>query len=184
MATHGILIPKQIAATNIDALTRSAVTTATDVDNGNIVKLTTYGVATGQAEVWTAVTPSSVVGLTNLWMVYEPELVWTGSYRGLDPDIRNFYTVATNVFSVYSPQEGDVITLTADNLVTGTGAAVGSFAIATNSTGGLKLVWTSGWTSSTHVLAYKCLATKYISIGTGAVDNQRVTAYDFECVHL
>ena len=182
--SHGILIPVNIAAQNVDAWTRSAVTTATDVDNGNVVKLTTYGVASGEAEVWTAVTPTSGVGLTNLWMVYEPELVWTGYYRGLDPDVRNFYTVATRIFSVYSPQLGDIIKLTDDNLVTGTGAAVGSFAIATNSTGGLKLVWTSGWTSGTAVLAYKCLAINYISIGTGAMDTQRVTAYDFECVHL
>jgi len=183
--SHGILIPLQIAATNIDSWTRSAVTTATEVDNGNIVKLTTYGVATGQAEVWTAVTPSTGDGLTNLWMVYEPELVWTGSYRGLDPDVRNFSVAATRVFSVFSPQLGDLLRMTADNLVTGTGAALGSFAIATNSTGGLKPVWTSGWTSGTAVFAMKCTSiTSYISIGTGAIDSQRIASYDFEVVHL
>ena len=182
--SHGILIPLQIAATNIDSWTRSAVTTATEVDNGNIVKLTTYGVATGQAEVWTAVTPSTGAGLTNLWMVYEPELVWTSSYRGLDPDVRNYYTVATRLFSVFSPQLGDLLRMTADNLVTGTGAAVGSFAIATN-TDGLKPIWASGWTSSTAVFAMKCTSiTSYISIGTGAIDTQRIAAYDFEVVHL
>jgi hypothetical protein len=160
--SHGILIPKQIAASNIDAWTRSAVS-ASDVDNGNIV---------------------SGTGLTDVWMVYEPELVWTGSYRGLNPDVREFYTAAGLVFSVFKPELDDIITLTADNLVTGTGAALGSYAIATNSTGGLKLVWTVGWTSSTHVFALQCIKVDYISIGTGAVDNQRVTAYDFQVVHL
>jgi hypothetical protein len=179
--SHGILIPKQIAASNIDAWTRSAVS-ASDVDNGNIVKLTTYGVASGQAEVWTGVVPASGTGLTDVWMVYEPELVWTGSYRGLNPDVREFYTAAGLVFSVFKPELDDIITLTADNLVTGTGAALGSYAIATNSTGGLKLVWTVGWTSSTHVFALQCIKVDYISIGTGAVDNQRVTAYDFQVV--
>jgi hypothetical protein len=185
MTTHGILIPLQIAATNVDSYNRSAVTTATDVDNGNIVKLTTYGVASGNAEVWTGVTPSSSAGLTNLWMVYDPELVWTGSYRGLDPDVRNFYVAATRVFSVFSPQLGDILRMTADNLVTGTGAAIGSFAIATDTTGGLKPVWTSGWTSGTAVFAMKCIkANSYISIGTGAIDTQRIASYDFEVVHL
>ena len=182
--THGILIPNEIAATNVDAWVRSAVTTATDVDNGNIVKLTTYGVATGQAEVWTAVTPTTSAGLTDLWMVAQPELVWTGSYRGLDPDVRNFYTVATNVFTVYKPSLNDIITLTTDNLVAGTGPLLGSYAVATNSTGGLKLQWTSGWTSATAVLAYQCILVTTISIGTGAIDTQRVTAYQFQCVHL
>jgi hypothetical protein len=184
MATHGILIQNAVAAQNIDSFNRSAVTTATDVDNGNLVKLTTYGVASGEAEVWTAITPTTAAGLTNLWMVYDPELVWTNNYRGLDPDVRNFYVAATRVFSVYSPQLVDIITLTGDNLVAGTGAAVGSYAVATDTTGGLKLVWTAGWTSATPVLAYKCLAVTYISIGTGALDTQRVTAYQFECVHL
>jgi hypothetical protein len=117
-------------------------------------------------------------------MVYEPELVWTSSYRGLDPDVRNFYTVATKVFTVFKPELGDIVTLTADNLVTGTGAALASYAVATDTTGGLKLVWTSGWTSGTAVLALKCIGVTYISIGTGAIDNQRVTAYRFEVVHL
>ena len=184
MTVHGILLPEQIAAQNIDSYTRSAVSAAS-VDNGNIVMLTTYGVLAANKEVFTAVAPSTGNGLTGVWMVYEPELVWTGSYRGLDPDVRNFYTVATRVFSVFSPQLGDLLRMTADNLVTGTGAALGSFAIATNSTGGLKPVWTSGWTSGTAVFAMKCTSiTSYISIGTGAIDSQRIASYDFEVVHL
>ena len=175
--SHGILIPNQIAATNVDAWNRPAVS-ASNIDNGNIVKLTTYGVATGEAEVWTAVVPSTGAGLNDVWMAYDPELVWTNNYRGLDPDVRNFYVGAGRIFSVFLPRLWDIIKLTDDNLVTGTGAAVGSYAVATDTTGGLKLVWTSGWTSATAVFALQCLAINYISIGTGAIDNQRITAYD------
>jgi hypothetical protein len=178
MTVHGILLPEQIAAQNIDSYTRSAVS-GVDVDNGNIVMLTTYGVAAANAEVFTAVAPSTGNGLTGVWMVYEPELVWTGSYRGLDPDIRNFYTAAGKVFSIFHPQLHDIITLSTDAIYGSIGA--NTFINATN-TGGLQPEWAASIGSS--VFAAKLLATKYISIGTGAIDTQRIVAYQFEVVAL
>ena len=178
MTVHGILLPEQIAAQNIDSYTRSAVS-GVAVDNGNIVMLTTYGVAAGNAEVWTAIAPSTGDGLTGVWMVYEPELVWTGNYRGLDPDIRNFYTAAGKVFSIFHPQLHDIITLSTDAIY---GSIAANTYINATNTAGLQPEWAA--TIGSSVFAAKLLDTKYISIGTGAIDTQRVVAYQFEVVAL
>jgi hypothetical protein len=179
MTTHAILIPNQIAATNIDSFTRSAVS-AVDVDNGNIVVLTAYGAASGQAEVWTGTTPATTTpGLTDVWMVYDPEIVWTGSYRGLDPDLRNFYTAATRVYSIFKPQLHDIFTLSTNGINGSIGA--NTFINCTN-TGGLQPSWAS--TIGSSVFAAKLLATTYISLGMGSIDSNRVVAYQFEVVAL
>jgi len=179
MTVHGILVPNQIAATNVDAWNRSAVS-ATAVDNGNVVILSTYGAATGNSEVWTAIAPSTSNGLTGVWMVYDPELVWTSSYRGLDPDVRNFYVGANKVFSIFHPQIHDIITLSTNAIATGTGAA--STHINCTDASGLQLEWANSIGSS--VFAAKYLKTTYFSIGTGAMDTQRIVAYEFEVVAL
>jgi hypothetical protein len=178
--THGVIIEDAVAAQNVDAWNRSAVS-ASDVDNGNIVILTTKSTATNEGEVWTAVVPSTGNGLTGVWISGEPEIVKTGNYRGLDPDVRNYYNEIGKIFRVFKPQIGDIITLTADNLATGTGAA-SAYAVAVDTTGGLKPQWASSAGSS--IFAMKYLKTTYISIGTGAINSQRVTAYQFEIVAL
>jgi hypothetical protein len=178
MTVHGILLPELIAAQNIDAWTRSAVS-GVDVDNGNIVILTTYGVATANKEVFTAVPASSAAGLTDVWMVYEPELVWTGSYRGLNPDLRDFYTPLGKVFTIFKPQLHDIITLSTDAIY---GSIASNTYINAGNTGQLQPEWAS--TIGSSVFAGKLLATKYISVGTGAIDTQRVVAYQFEIVAL
>jgi hypothetical protein len=177
MTTHSILIPSAIAATNIDSYNRPCVC-ASDVDNGNLLKLTTYGVASGESEVWTAVAPSAGVGLSGLWMAYEPELVWSGNYRGLDPDVRNYYTKATRVFSAFKPQVGDLFVITEDGLATGTGPA-DLFIKATNGSG-VQPEWVHA--VDLTVFCAKYIALTYISLATGAMDTQRITAYQFEVV--
>ena len=179
--SNGILIPNAIAAQNVDAWNRSAVC-AVAVHNGKIVVLTERSTTAGESEVFLAETPAtSDPGLTGCWMVYEPELVWTSSYRGLDPDPRNFSVAAGKIFTVFKPQLGDIITLTADNF-SGAKGTSNTFGNATDSTGGLKLVWGDNQTGS--VFSVKWLATTYISIGSGAIDTQRVTAYKFQVVGL
>ena len=43
-------------------------------------------------------------------MAAEPEVVLTDEkYKGLDPDIRNFYNVSGTVYSAFKPQVGDII---------------------------------------------------------------------------
>jgi hypothetical protein len=181
MTVHAILIPQQIAAQNIDSLTRSAYATATNFDNGNVCKLTTHGAASGQAEVWTAVAPSTGAGLTDIWMAYSPELVWTGSYRGLDPDVRNFYNAYPRVFDVFSPQVHDIFLLTGNGIATGTG--VGAAFINCTDASGVKLEWAAS--SPGTCFAAKLIATQYISLAGGTLgETQRVTAYQFEVVHL
>lgn len=178
--THAVLIPNAIQAKDVDSLNRHVVS-ASDVDNGNIVALLTRSATAGQEEVWVGTVPATG-SLANLWMVYEPEVVVTYSgnseYKGLDPDPRNFYVKAGKVFSAFKPAVGDIITLTADALA-GT-KSTNTYVNATDTTGGLKLLWGASQTSS--VLSFKLMATTYISLATGAIDSQRVTAYQFECV--
>ena len=180
--THGVMIQNKVAAMNVDSYNRSAVC-ASDVDNGNVVVLSAKSTTSGQSEVWTAVVPSTSNGLTGLWMAYSPEVVVTaGAYKGLDVDPRNFVNTATYVFDVFKPQLGDIVTLSSDCLAGAYVANTTTHVNATDSTGGLKLLWGNSQTGS--VLSLKFLAVTYVSIGTGSISNQRVAAYQFEVVGL
>lgn len=185
--SYGVCIPVSVAAMNVDAWNRSCVS-ASAVENGNVVVLATKSATAGESEVWTATVPASGTALTGLWMAYEPELVLTTSgsaqYRGLDPDPRNFRNEIGDVFTAFKPQLGDIIKLTADALSTNTAysAGVTTHVIAIDTTGGLQLEWNAGAGSS--VTALKLLGVDYISIATGSISDQRVTAYTFEVVAL
>jgi len=50
------------------------------------------------------------------------------------------------------------------------------FVVATN--GALQLTWAAAAGAG---LTFRLLGAKYISLATGAIDTQRVTAYEFEC---
>ena len=181
--THSILIPESIGAMNVDSLNRSAIYSGGTLDNGNVVALLTKSTTSGESEVWTATVPATS-SLANLWMVYSgDEIVITNAqYKGLDPDPRNFFTPAGKVVSVFKPQVGDIILLTADTLA-GTKSS-NTFINATNSTGGLKLVW--GATQTASVLSYQLLDdAKYVNIPDGTIGSTgRVTAYQFTCVGI
>ena len=179
---HGILIPSAIAAKNVDSFNRSAVCAA-DLDQGNAVILATKSTTAGEAEVWTATVPNSGTALTGLWMVYSgDEVVLTDArYKGIDPDPRNFYNLATKTLSVFKPQLGDIIVATADCFY-GTKASVSYTHVNASNSGGYELEWGTSQTGS--VLSFKYLATTYIPIGSGAIDNQRVVAFEMECVGL
>jgi hypothetical protein len=178
--SNSVMIPNVIAATNIDSYNRTGVSALT-LYNGNIIGLSTYGAASGEAEVFTGITPNSgTSGLKDLWMVYDPELVWTGSYRGLDPDVRNFVITAGNVFSIFKPQVGDIFTITEDGLSTGTGPAGVATHIKATDAAGVKPIWVNAVDLTAFCAKY--IALTYISIGTGAMDTQRTIAYQFEVV--
>jgi hypothetical protein len=175
---YGVLIPKQIAAQNVDAWNRSAVC-ASAVENGSVFSLLTKSATSGESEVWTALVPaSSGSHLTDLWMAYDPELVYSGSYRGLDPDVRNFRVPATQVFSAFRPMLHDILLMSEDCFTGAWGGATYTHANCTD--GQWQLVWGTSQTGSVLSVAY--LATSYISIGTGAIDTQRLTAYTVEVV--
>ena len=182
---HGILIPEAIAATNIDSYNRSVVC-ASALDNGNVVKLTGKSTTAGESEVFTAVEPTTSAGLTDLWMIYSGDeiVVTNAQYKGLDPDPRNFFNVAGKTVSAFKPALGDTILATTDAFA---GSYVPSGSVtthvnATNSSGGFKLLWGTSQTSS--VQSWKVLGVKYISLATGAIDTQRIAAYELECVGL
>lgn len=176
---YGIMLPVQVASKDVDAWTRSAVC-ASAVENGTLVVLTGKSTTAGEGEVFTAVLPTTANGLTGVWMVGEPEVVLTaGKYKGLDSDVRNFRNEATKMFTVFKPQLGDLIMMSADCF-----SAAFSSNTHANCTDGAngKLVWGNSQVSS--VFSVKYLSTNYISIGTGAVDNQRVVSYLVEVVGL
>lgn len=177
--TYGVLIPEAIAATNIDAFNRDVVC-ADDLANGSVVVMGALSTDADKSEVF-SVTKPATGSLTGLWMIYSGDeiIVTDARYKGLDPDPRHFVNLAGKVVSAYKPQLGDIITLTAD-------------AIATSKAGGdthihaIDANYLMDWDSSagSSAIAYKLLGTKYISLATGAIDDQRVVAYEFECVAL
>jgi hypothetical protein len=179
--SYGVLVPMAIAAQNVDSWVRSGVC-AGAVENGFVVSLLTKSATAGESEVWTALVPaSSGSHLTDIWMVYDPELVYTGTYyRGLDPDPRNFLIPATKIFSAFKPQLHDILLMSEDCFTGAWGGATNTHANCTN--GQWQLVWGTSQTASVLSVAY--LATSYISIGSGAIDSQRLTAYVVEVVGL
>lgn len=184
MAYHGVLIPEQIAAMNVDSYNRSVRSSAsalTNIDNGFVLLLGGKSQVADESEVFLAGTPATG-SLSGLWMAYSgDEIVLTDArYKGIDPDPRNFFNAWGKVFSAYKPQVGDIITLTDDALG---GSYIANTTTHINATDGtMKLTW--GNSQTADVLSYKLLGVKYISLATGAIDSQRTTAYQFECVAI
>jgi hypothetical protein len=182
MANHGVLIPVQIAAMNIDSLNRSVIdygASASGIDNGWVLKMGAQHTSGSLTEVFEVSAPSSA-SPAGLWMAYSgDEIVLTDSkYKGLDPDPRHFYNVAEKVFSAYKPQIGDIIIATADCF----SAAFSSNTYAIGQPDVFTLLWVNDLLTSG--LCYKYIATTYISLATGAIDDQRETAYKLECISI
>lgn len=179
---HGVLIPVQIAAMNIDSLNRSVIdlgASASPIDNGNIFALGSEYSSGSLIEVFELAQPSSASG-TNLWMAYSGDevIITDAKYKGLDPDPRNFWTPANKVFSAYKPQVGDIITVTADCFSNSRTAETFAAPILSS----FLLKWETN--QATSGLCYKLLSTTYISLATGAIDSQRVSAFKLECVSI
>jgi hypothetical protein len=174
---HSVVIKNSVAAADNRVYNRSVVTGSDPVDNGNVFYLTAQGTAGSALEVWTVSVP--VTGsLGSLWMAASPEVPITVDgtlvYKGLNSDPRNFYNVGGTPFDAIKLVPGDIITLTVDAFDT----APTAFAVA--ATTSMKWVAASG-----HVAGVACLrflANTYISIGSGGIDNQRVTAYKMEVI--
>lgn len=175
MSYHGILIPNAVQATNVDALNRSFVGTA-DIDNGSVFATAALSTTDGEGEVWVATVPTTGANLTNLWMAYEPEVVvtvtGTKKYKGINPDVRDFYNVTGDIFTGFKLELGDILTISTDGL-TGS-VSTGDFAVATNAQ--YKLAWSA---SAVSGVSLKRLETTYISIADGSIGTQRTVAYRF-----
>lgn len=177
MASYGVIVPDKIAAQNVDAWNRPVVS-ATALENGFVARLETMSTTTGESEVWVATAPATTApGLTELWMIYEPEIVNTADkYRGLDPDPRNLQHAIGDIVSAFKIQVGDIITFSADAL-TGT-KSTNTFVNATN--GDFQLTW--GATQTADVVSFRLMTTTSLSIGLGSIGTQRITAYRMECL--
>jgi len=173
--SYGVMIPVAIAATNVDAWNRSCICPTSILESGGMVALLTKSGTAGESELWTATVPATA-NLKTDWMVYNPELVWTGSYRGLDPDVRNYTIAVSQTFSAFKPQVRDLILMDADCFTTA--RVANTFAGTVD--GQVQLVWNATQVASAIALQY--LATQYISIGTGAIDTQRIDAYLMEVI--
>ena len=177
--SHAVLIPSAIMAKDIDSLNRSVVDAAA-IDNGWVMVMGARSTTEGMSEVFEVSQP--VTGsLTDLWMAYSgDEIILTDSkYKGLDPDPRNFFNAAGDVFSAFKPQVGDIIVATADAFAGTYTDGVSTHVNATDQS--WKLTWGASQTAS--VLSFKLLAVTYVSIGIGTLGStQRVTAYELECV--
>jgi len=180
--SHAVLIKNSVAATDNRVFNRSAFSgsAVTDIDNGNIFNLQSQGTSGSASEVW-LVTMGASGSLIGMWMAASPEVPITVDgvliYKGLNSDPRNFYNVGGKVFDAIKPQPGDIITLTADALDSGTAQA---FAVA--GAGSFKFAWAAA-PAGTSVTCLRYLATTYISIGSGAIDSQRVTSFKFEVLY-
>ena len=174
--SHGIAILNKVAASDISALNRVAVS-ASDVDNGWVFELLTRSTTSGESEVWVAT--ASAGTLTNIWMAYSPEIVevvsGSNKFKGIDSDPLNFYTIAGEMIDCFRPQVGDIITLTADSLSTASAVVESAYAVITS--GQFKLYWSASPVSG---LTLTYLETTYVSKPTGAIsETQRVAAYKF-----
>jgi hypothetical protein len=180
--SHAILIKNQVAAADNRALNRSVFSGSvlTDIDNGNVFNLVSQGTSGSAKEVWLT-TMASSGSISSLWMAASPEVPITVDgtlvYKGLNSDPRNFYNLGGKVFDAFKPQPGDVITLSADALDSSTHVA---FAVAT--AGSFKLSWAAA-PAGTGTFCLRFLAHDYISIGSGAIDSQRVDAFKFEVLY-
>ena len=179
---YSVLIKNAVAATDIASYNRYAVSGSTavtvDIENGWVFQLATQNntVASGYEEVWDVQIPQTG-SLTSLWMACteKSNITTDGSlrYSGLNDDPRKFINSGSYVFDAFKPMPGDIVTLTADAF--SEALASNTWLNATN--GYFTLV--PGTTPTDDALSLKYLVTTYISIGSGAVDNQRVTAYKF-----
>jgi hypothetical protein len=177
MTNHAVLIPNKIAAQKVDSFLRP-VTSASDIDNGNVFQLLTLSSTGGQTEeVFVATAPTSA-SATNCWMAGEPELPFatagTNIYNGLG-NIQDFYNSASSVFTAFYLQKGDIITLTSDALDSATAQAYAVPVLGT-----FKFAWAPAASTG---LSLKYLKTTYIPCANGsAIGTGRITAFKFTVV--
>jgi hypothetical protein len=180
--SHTVLVKRSVAATDNRALNRSAFSgsATTDIDNGQVFNLNSQGTAGSALEAWLVTMPSSG-SIMGLWMAASPIIPITVDgtlvYKGLNSDPRNFYNLGGKVFDAFKPQPGDIIEMTADALDSGTTQA---FATATAQS--FKFTWAAA-PAGTSNTCLRYIATTYISIGSGNIDNQRVSSFKFEVLY-
>lgn len=178
MAYHTIMLPSAVMSKDVDSLVRSAKSATTDLDNGSLVQLNTGVSSTyGEGQVYLATQPATG-SLNNLWMIGDPEVVVTdGKYKGIDVNVRDFYTPTGSIFSVFKPKLYDIIELTGEAFTN----SIGEYTYASAANGSYLLTWASSPTS--NATSFKLVKTTYISVPIGFPGSgNRVTSYKLECI--
>lgn len=114
--THAVVRTDKLAGTDVRSKLCSFKymgigTTATDIDNGNVVNIT-GGLIDDEREVYKAVTPAKTDVLGDLALVASPEMI----YDAAKQDIRNFYNEAGEIARGYILTSGDIFSVTAEAL--------------------------------------------------------------------
>lgn len=184
MANHGIFIPRQIGAMNVDIWNRHAIAGSAvgDIDNGSVFSLTGKSTEIDESEVWLVAKTSGSPRSDVLWMAYSgedfmPSLQLTG---GAD-NIKNFTNVFGKVFPAFKPQLFDLITLNADGILSAF-AAGDTHLVPVD--GELKMDWNAGDPGTG--LCYKLIQTTTFAFGGTGLNSSfasgREIAYIFECI--
>lgn len=116
MADHAVIRTDLMSGTNVNAGLRSfkymgAGSTATDIDNGCVVKLDGI-LDANEREVWKAVTPAANTPLNQLAIVATPELHYDERKHAL----KEFYNAAGKICRGYTPHSRDIFSVTAEAL--------------------------------------------------------------------
>lgn len=168
-----VLIQTRVAADNVDAFNRSAISTV-DVPNGTPLKLTAP--TTVGDNVFTAGTPATP--FSNVWLACSPEVnklqvgkIWGGT------DPRNFTNVANKPFDVFRPTaNADIIQVTADFFATA--PTTGSTVVELDATGFVaKTTATSGYAG----ISFNIVRSEPMVIANEKGYGEQVTAYYLEC---
>lgn len=183
-ANHGIFVPRQIGAMNVDIWNRHAISGSAvgDVDNGSVFQLVGKSTEVDESEVWVTDLVSGSPTTDVLWMAYSGEdFMPSLQLHGDATNIKEFTNLQGKVFPAYRPQVHDLITLNADAILT---AKADGDEYLIPVTGQKKLDWSA--TRSASGLCYKLIQTTTFAFGGTSLNSTfasgRETAYVFECI--
>ena len=121
MADHAIVRTDLMFGTQVNAGLRSfkymgSGSTATDIDNGNVVLLDSIIVdansKVNDRELWKAVTPAANSAIEDIVLVATPEVLYDEHKKGL----KEFYNEAGKICRGYVLHKNDIFSVTADAL--------------------------------------------------------------------
>lgn len=115
---NGYIIPKQIMASENDALVQNVITTNTDVMGGGAVTLGAYSKG-----VYTVTATATATAGLGVYMAYNPTEHLTNVngklFSGLSADPRDYVNLGGRPFVAFKPMVGDIVAFTAGNFASG-----------------------------------------------------------------
>lgn len=173
MANYGFVVEKQIAASVVPTLNKSA-TCATNVDGGNLVTVSTYAGGSYTATLGTA------GAATGFWMAYNPTEHLTDVngklFSGLSVDPRDYTNIKDRQFDIFKPQVEDIVGVTTAN-ITGTAPTVGQY-LEPAASG--KLATKASQTSSST--SFKVVAIENLPFPQAGIGQENASLYVCVCV--